>query len=208
MGRLAQLKNIFKLCDMAKKQKSLVVSDKPTITSQGVPRGKPFKTGNSFFLKRSTHEHKYLFESPERLIEGAVEYFEHVDNNPEMVVEARVEEGIVINHPVPHKRPYTPEGLANWLHCSPAWFRNFKRDQKDNPRAQEFLAAITWIENVIYNQQYTGAVVGIMNPSVVARKLGLADKVDIGGGGDVQAPVINVYTQGPPLAGKEEDVRE
>lgn len=193
---------------MPKKRKQVVTRDKPTITRK-IAGGVPFATGNSFFLKRSTHEHQYLFESPERLIAGAIEYFEHVDANPEMVVEARVEEGIVINHPVPHKRPYTPEGLANWLHCSPKWFSNFKREQGDKPRAQEFIAAIVWIENVIYNQQYTGAIVGTMNASIVARKLGLSDKLDVGGiPNEPLAPTIHIYNQGPPLAGKEDDVQD
>lgn len=172
------------------------------------PRGAPFQKGNNFWTKRSDHHTAYLFQTPEHLLEGAREYFEHVDANPEYIIEARNEDGQIINHPVPKRRPYTPEGLAVWLGTNAAYFRRFKADQEGNPNAIPFLEVIAWIENVIYNQQYTGAAVGTLNASIVARRLGISETLNIGSGAPVQAPQLNVYNTGPRLAAHEDEVQE
>lgn len=202
---------------MAKKGKRVVTRDANTVKRVYVNKGivgkrpaggVPFKPGNNFWTKRSDHATGYLFETPEHLLEGAIEYFQHVDANPEYVIEARSEDGMIVNHPVPKRRPYTPEGLAIWLGSNVAYFRTFKSQQQDNPKAAGFLEAIAWIENVIYNQQYTGAAVGTLNASIVARRLGISETLNIGSGAPVQAPQLNVYNTGPRLAAHEDEVQE
>lgn len=198
---------------MAKKKqvklgKRILTRDNTALPVRYKAGGTPFQPGNNFWTKRSEQSRTYLFQTAEHFLEGAKAYFKHVDDNPEYIIEAKIEDGMVINHPVPKKRPYTAEGLCIWLGCSPSWIRNFKREQDGVERAQELLAAIAWAELVIYNQQYSGAVVGILNHSLVARKLKIAENINVDGESQ-SLPVVNVkiYNEAPPLADAEENVK-
>lgn len=44
------------------------------------------------------------------------------------------------------------------------------------------LAVITQAEAVIYEQKFTGAAADLLNPNIIARDLGLADKKELSGG--------------------------
>jgi hypothetical protein len=53
------------------------------------------------------------------------------------------------------------------------------RDYKKNPDYKGFSQVITKIEKVIYNQKFTGAAAGFLNPNIIARDLGLAEKKEV-----------------------------
>jgi hypothetical protein len=52
------------------------------------------------------------------------------------------------------------------------------REYKTNPEYKDFSQVITRIEKIIYNQKFTGAASGFLNPNIIARDLGLTDKVE------------------------------
>jgi hypothetical protein len=138
--------------------------------------------GNQFWQLRSKHGRGKLFESPELLWEAACEYFQWCIDNPFQKSEAKVvnigdyqSEVQKVNLDV--MRPFTMNGLCIYLDCSSSYFRVFKHEDRVNK--EEFLTVITRIEEIIYDQKFTGAASGFFNANIIARDLGLTDKKDI-----------------------------
>lgn len=138
--------------------------------------------GNNFWELRSKHGRSKLFESPELLWEAACEYFQWCIDNPFKKSEAKVinigdyqSEVKIINLDV--MRPFTMNGLCNYLDCSTSYFRVFKCEERANK--EEFLTVITRIEETIYDQKFSGAASGFFNANIIARDLGLTDKKEV-----------------------------
>jgi hypothetical protein len=134
--------------------------------------------GNEWWKLRSKHGRDKLFASPQLLLEAAEGYFRSVDSNPEYEVKPMLERGKIKMVQVPKKKPYTIMALCLYLGCASAYFRQFKRDQQGKPESKDFLSIIAVIEDTIYHQQYDGAVTGFFNANIIARALGLAEKVE------------------------------
>lgn len=138
--------------------------------------------GNQFWKLRSKHGRDKLFNSPDAMWEAACEYFEYVDNNPEyeskpMAVSVGSNQGSEIEMAqIPHKQPFTIQGLCLYLGCSSSYFRNFKNS--DRGKEEDYASVIEKIEETIYNQKFSGAASGFFNANIIARDLGLADKAE------------------------------
>lgn len=138
--------------------------------------------GNQFWKQRSKHGRDTLFSTPEKMWEAACEYFEWCDKNPLIEV---VHDKLKVNGvgdelkfiDIPKMRPYTIQGLCLYLDCNTQYFNQFKSSEK--AKEQDFSFVITRIEEIIYNQKFSGAAAGFLNPNIIARDLGLADKKDV-----------------------------
>lgn len=150
--------------------------------------------GNKFWELRSKHGRDKLFETPELLWEAACEYFEWCEENPLQETEAKVtSDGAGLGSSIemvelPKMRAFTLHGLCLYLDCNTSYFRLFKsqeRAQKD-----DFSTVIGKIEEIVYNQKFTGAAAGFLNANIIARDLGLSDKVDNNHSGEVTVKQI------------------
>jgi hypothetical protein len=165
--------------------------------------------GNKFWQIRSKHGRDKLFANPQLLLEAAAEYFEWCDKNPFKAYENKVVSvgdgggSVVQEVSVRKKRPYTMEGLCNYLDCALSYFREFRRTSTD----KGFLTVIEKIQQVVYDQQFGGASSGFFNANIISRALGLVDKQDVTSGGErIEAPKFNVYNNAPPLSSDEKEV--
>lgn len=135
-------------------------------------------TGNQFWKLRSKHGRDNLFASPQLLWEAATQYFEWVDAHPwwkNEPIKSGDNAGKTMK--VHTARPYTKEGLCNYLDCSLSYFRQFKSDLREpggDPKG--FLTIIEKIEQIIYQQKFEGAAVGAFHANIIARDLGLIDR--------------------------------
>lgn len=127
-------------------------------------------TGNQFWKLRSKHGRDKLFETPELLWEAATEYFEWCEANPLIEVDFRGKDSDKVE--LPKMRAFTLHGLCIYLDCSTSYFRNFK------PPTEDFLTVVTRIQETIYEQKFTGAAAGFLNPNIIARDLGLKDSTE------------------------------
>lgn len=139
-------------------------------------------TKNQFWKARSKHGRDKLFETPELLWEAACEYFKWCEDNPFQKAEAKVvnighyrSQVKIVNLPV--MRPFTMHGLCSFLDCNTEYFRNFKNQERKDKEA--FSSVIHTIEEIVYNQKFSGAASGFLNANIIARDLGLADKNEI-----------------------------
>lgn len=137
--------------------------------------------GNQFWKLRSKHGRDKLFETPELLWDAACEYFEWCENNPLYETKAFAFQGNVTTEELPKMRAMLLPQLCFYLHCSEAYFRNFKSTLKDSNKQidKDFITVINEIESIISCQKFQGAAADLLNPNIIARDLGLIDKQDI-----------------------------
>lgn len=147
---------------------------------------------NQFWKKRSTHGRKRIFANADIMWLAAQEYFKWCDENPWYKTEQLKNPGkpfmnekgkyIVADSVVhlPNARPYTLNGLCIFLDVNTHYFIHFKDsiENKKGKKYQDFSTVITRIEEIIRTQKYEGAAVGAFNANIIARDLGLIDKID------------------------------
>lgn len=126
--------------------------------------------GNQFWKLRSKHGRDKLFTSPDLVWEAAVEYFEHCEENPILEKDWVGKDADTVYRE--KARPFTIGGLCIYLDCDEQTF-------KDLSQNKDFFGIYTRITQIIRDQKFTGAVVGIYNANIIARDLGLSDKSEV-----------------------------
>lgn len=128
--------------------------------------------GNQFWKLRSKHGRDKLFATPELLWEAACEYFQWCEENPLIEIDFKGKDADRVE--IPKMRAFTLHGLCIYLDVSTGYFREFKKDC-----TKDFVLVVTRIEEVIYEQKFTGSAAGFLNPNIIARDLGLKDTQDL-----------------------------
>ena len=129
-------------------------------------------TGNQFWKVRSSHGRDRLFASSESLWEACTEYFEWVEANPLLEMKPFAYQGVVVQEPVAKMRAMTLGGLCIFLDIDDVTWRRWRE-------VDDFCTIVSRVEKIIYEQKFTGAAADLLNPSIIARDLGLADKQDL-----------------------------
>ena len=130
--------------------------------------------GNQFWQARSSHGRNPKFETADDLWDACIEYFEWVDNNPLETADKVTFQGVGTLMMIPKMRAMTQNGLFLFLGISPQTWANYR--ERDG-----FLEITARVESVIYEQKFTGAAADMLNPNIIARELGLADKKELSG---------------------------
>lgn len=125
--------------------------------------------GNEYYKLRSKDGRDMIFETPEDLANACNEYFEWCVDNPLKESQAFAYQGKVTITEVPKMRPFTLEGLCNFLDISVEGFKKYE-GRKD------FVGVTTRARQMIYNQKFEGAASGFLNANIIARDLGLSDR--------------------------------
>lgn len=111
------------------------------------------------------------FNSPEQMAIRAREYFEWCAENTLEEEKLFAFQGEVTRDSVFHKRPFTQAGLCIFLGISEDTYRNYKLKP-------EFFEVTSEIDKIMYEQKFAGASVGLFNANIIARDLGLKDKIE------------------------------
>lgn len=119
---------------------------------------------------------KYI-ETPEKLWELFTEYVEHERDNPMYKVDYVGRDGNKVLTPL--QTPITFEGFECWL-ADKGVIKAGLGDYQSNKdgRYSEYATIITRITNNCFVQNFKGAAVGLFNPNLIAKKLGLIDKTE------------------------------
>jgi hypothetical protein len=130
--------------------------------------------GNKFWLLRSSHGRKPIFEHQDDLWDACCEYFEWVEENPLMAAEVVKYQGEATLAEVPKMRAMTIAGLCLFLDIDKStWF--------DYANKQDFSHVTTQAEEIIRQQKFEGAAAELLNANIIARDLGLTDKTEVSG---------------------------
>lgn len=145
----------------------------------------PAPEGNQFWKARSSHGRKPIFSSPDELLEACLEYVDWVEANPLYGAELVTfqGQGNLVN--VPKMRAMTQAGLCIFLDIDrKTWAEYAKRE--------DFSPVTTRVDEIIRTQKFEGASAGFLNPNIIARDLGLADKSELTGkdGGPIETKEV------------------
>lgn len=136
-----------------------------------------FQKGNDFWKKRTTWHIDRLFETPENLWAAACEYFQWNEENPLYTEKIMSAVGGYDRVDVPKMRAMTIQGLCIFLGIASKTWYNY-RDR------EEYRPVCDSIQDIIYQQKFTGASAGLLNQAIIARELGLKDKKEFSGPND------------------------
>ena len=141
-----------------------------------------FQPGNQLWQLRKFPGRKPRFSSPQKLWEAACGYFEWCEANPLQAAELIKYQGKAKVGNMPKMRAMTLKGLCLHMGVPHSTWQDYT--EKDG-----FSAVTTRIEDIIYEQKFTGAAADLLNPNIIARDLGLADKTEHSGPGGGPIPV-------------------
>ena len=131
-----------------------------------------FTTGNRWWQARSSHGRNPKFETADALEDACIQYFEWNEDNPLYKDQLVTFQGQATHEPVAQMRAMTLHGLCMFIDISMETWRDWKTSRPD------FSGVITRIEQAIFRQKFEGASADLLNPNIIARDLGLADKKD------------------------------
>lgn len=140
---------------------------------------KKFQQNNQLWKLRSKHGRDKLFATPDLLLKAATEYFNYCDKTP--ILKEDFVGGFATRVFRELPRPYTVAGFCLYVGASRQWWNAAKKaaENEKTEAGADFLEVFTRIEDMIYNQKFEGAAVGVFNQSIIARDLGLVDKREI-----------------------------
>ena len=128
-----------------------------------------FQKGNKFWLARSSHGRNPIFSNPEQLRNACYEYFQWVEDNPLYEEKIFHSQGMITKDTITKMRAMTISGLCIFLDIDRTTWENYRNNQ-------DFFRITKEVEEIIYNQKFTGAAADLLNSNIIARELGLADK--------------------------------
>lgn len=134
---------------------------------------------NEYWMMRTKHGRDRLFSDPKVLLKAAFDYFKWRENNPLYETDFRGKDATEVQ--IPKMRAFTLNGLCIYLGVNSEYFNQFKKslEGRSDEISQDFSWVITTIYDIIYDQKFTGAAAGFLNPNIIARDLGLTDKQEI-----------------------------
>jgi hypothetical protein len=156
---------------------------KPPAVNVVAPPKLPVHTPAKPPAKRPTPNGNYrAFNTPSELWDLACDYFEWVKLNP--LQEAKVfcgKDGIEKTE-LAKVRAMTHQGFRIHISISGDSYHDYKK----HPDYREVFSAI---DDIIWEQKFTGAAAGLLNPAIIARELGLKESTEISGpnGGPIES---------------------
>lgn len=127
--------------------------------------------GNRFWMARSSHGANPLFENADDLWEACCEYFEWVEDNPLWEDRLVTFQGSASHEPVAKMRAMTIEGLVTFLDISRSTWREWHKREDLSPVCAK-------VEDIIRRQKFEGAAAELLNANIIARDLGLMERMD------------------------------
>jgi hypothetical protein len=146
--------------------------------------------GNRFWEARTKHGRDLIFADPQKLWEACLEYFNWVEDNPLWEDSLVTFQGSATHEPKAKMRAMTIGGLCIFLDIA-------RRSWDEYRSREDFLPIVTRAEEIIRNQKFAGAAADLLNPNIIARDLGLADKSELSGPNGAPIQVTRIELVAP-----------
>lgn len=123
------------------------------------------------------------YKNAEALWEEALAYFAWCDANPILLnvkkkAKRNSKDEEQAQEQAPTARPYTLEGLCLWLNMHMPW-ATFKQHCARRKDAAKFGIVLSACEEIVRNQQISGAMVGVYSERLTARLNGITEKTQV-----------------------------
>jgi hypothetical protein len=151
--------------------------------------------GNRFWEARASHGRELIFKDATLLHDMVLEYFEWNEENPLWEAKAFAFRGDVTIEYLPKMRVATLGSLCLFLGIAQVTWRQYA--QRDGMvdgvyiLTQDFASVCAWAEEAIRTQKFAGAAADLLNPAIIARDLGLADKREVTGANGQALQIIS-----------------
>jgi len=116
-------------------------------------------------------------ESPDKLLEYFREYKQYEENNRLYKIEYVGREGTRVETPLHY--PLSMEAFKSWLFINKIISDLSDYVKNKEGRYDDFAPIITHIKEFIFAHNFRGASVQLLNPSLIARQLGIKDQQDV-----------------------------
>ena len=135
------------------------------------PKTGRFIKGNKWWQVGASQGREKILGSPEIMMECCLEYFQWVEDNPWIESKGQLYHGEQVDIENKKMRMPTEEGLCVFLGISYQCWRKYAKNE-------EFSETVEYVQNIIRNHALSGAASDLLNASIVARYLGLKDRVE------------------------------
>ncbi len=134
-----------------------------------------FAPGNSLWRLAlgKTRGEPRKFETPEALAEACARYFEWVEANPLLEENLFAYQGSVTRASANKMRAMTLKALHLHIGITTETWCQWRKVRPD------LAEVMSTVESIIWDQKFSGAAADLLNPAIVARELGLADKQEV-----------------------------
>lgn len=126
--------------------------------------------GNNYWQFRDKHGKNPKY-TPESLWNEAEKYFKWVESNPLWEEKLFAFQGKITRATTHKMRAMTSMAFCLFADICPNTWKSYKEKE-------DYMPITTRIEGVIRSQKFEGAAAELLNPNIIARDLGLRDKVD------------------------------
>jgi hypothetical protein len=148
---------------------------------KGKANGKGAPKGNEFWRARSKHGRDKTFQTPEDLWTSCCEYFDWCVANPLLREKKMLSGGRLRTYQEKTAKPFTLIGLTLFLGINRStWAQNY-RTHKD------FISVCSLAEDTIRDQKFAGAAAGHYNANIIAKDLGMEERIHVEDAGSVDA---------------------
>jgi hypothetical protein len=152
--------------------------------------------GNKFWEARSSHGRQPIFANADDLWAACTEYFEWIEANP--LYEDRIIsfQGEATHVDVAKMRAMTVASLCIFLDIAVQTWHEYRK-------REDFTEITSRVDEIIRTQKFQGAAAELLNPNIIARDLGLADKSELSGpaGGPIEYTEIELVPVRPVTRG-------
>jgi len=172
------------------KRASKSVATTPTVPMLRTPSQNTRVKAIAGIIERSGHKHLWqqvidnirktrgrppAFDNIMDLVDAAEKYFKWADANPVEQHDIRGKDAKSVY--LKHTRPYSLHAFCVFAGVSTMWWKSFKFSKLYNEN-ENFRLVVAVIEETIRTQKFDGAVVGMFNSMIIARDLGLVDRIE------------------------------
>jgi len=133
--------------------------------------GHKYLPGNKFWMARAKHGADRKYEDPNDLWKACLEYFEWNEANPLWEDKVFSYEGDQSHEPMAKMRALTLFGLFDFIDIAESTWHDWRKNRPD------LSGIIERVERIIKRQKFEGAAAGLLSHNIIARDLGLADKM-------------------------------
>ena len=119
-----------------------------------------------------------LFETPDDLREACMRYLEWAETNPLVEEKHFCAQGAIVTAEIQKPRAVTITGLCIFLGIHRTTWQSYRA-------SDEFDYICDEIEDRMKQYKFENAVAGLMNPTLIARDIGLVEKTDVTNHGTV-----------------------
>ncbi|MCK5015614.1 MAG: hypothetical protein KAS32_00965 [Candidatus Peribacteraceae bacterium] len=122
--------------------------------------------GNLYWKLRERHGRNPKYSNADELWKDCIEYFEFMEENK---YEFQDNKGTKNVNTIKLSRPYTVYSLCLYLDISRDTWGRWRKDN-------DLSYIVRKVDDIIYNQKFEGAVMGVYQQNIIIRDLGLKDE--------------------------------